>query len=299
MTTRKFWCHYIGSDGNTPKRRNIELKNLADLIPAIGDNVNCQTPIWYDEYDEKHIETFVQLSDTVAVSTIIMGIIRNTNVELMQMTDDDIKTEGQQRLARHLECHADYTPADIERETRWFTNDFVENSKQNRDRELVKVMQYKDYTDMLLNGAWIANATLRAYEEAQSPYLPVLQELRRQAMEKRKRDEEERKEAAKRREEEEARKKAEAEQKEQERLTQEAEKFKQGESIAGEDVVELCRRYGIAIHLRTVHNLQQVICNINGKHGTCQYYRTRGKRRPQLDGCYKTAGELYNYLQNH
>jgi len=299
METRKFWCHYIGSDGNTPKRRSIELKNLADLIPAIGDNVNCQTPIWYGEYDETYIETFVQLSDTVAVTTLIMGAIRKADIDLMRMTDDDIKTEGQQRLERHLECHADYTPADIERETKWFTNDFVENSKQNRDRELAKVMQYKDYTDMLLDGAWIANATLRAYEEAQSPYLPVLQELRRQAMEKRKRDEEERKEAARKAAEEAARKKAEAERQEQERLTQEAEKFKAGESISGEDVVELCRRYGIAIHLRTVHNLQQVIANINGKHGTCQYYRTRGKRRPHLDGCYKTAGELYQYLQTH
>lgn len=38
---------------------------------------------------------------------------------------------------------------------------------------------------------------------------------------------------------------------------------------------------------------------MNGKNGTCQYYRQRGKRRPQLDGCYKTARELYNYLQKH
>ena len=297
--TKKFWCHYVGSDGNTPKRRNIELKNLAELIPAISDNKNCATPLWYNEYDEKHIEMFAQLSDTVAVSTLIMGIVRMDAVDLMRMTDDDIKAEGQQRLARHLECHKDYSPADIERETKWFTNDFVDGSKQNRDRELAKVMQYKDYTSMLLNGAWIANATLRGYEEAQSPYIPVLQELRRQAMEKRKRDEEERKEERRKAAEEEARKKAEAEQKEQERLTGEAEKFKQGESISGSDVVDLCRRYNIAIHLRTVHNLQQVIFNINGKTGSCQYYRTRGKRRPQLDGCYKTAGELYKYLQTH
>lgn len=299
MTTKKFWCHYVGNDGNTPKRRNIELKNLADLIPAIGDNVNCPTPLWYDECDEKYIETFAQLSDTVAVSTIIMGTISKTSVELMRMTDDDIKAVGQQRLERHLECHTEYTPDDIKRETEWFTNDFVDGSKQNRDRELAKVMQYKDYTTMLLDGAWIANATLRGYEEAQSPYLPVLQEFRRRALEERERKEQERKEAAKKAAEEEARRKAEAEAKEQERLTQEAEKFKQGESISGCDVVDLCRRHGIDIHLRTVHNLQQVIATINGKEGHCKYYRQRGKRRPQLDGCYKTARELYNYLQAH
>ena len=298
METKKFWCHYIGSDGNTPKRRNIELKNLADLIPAIGDNKNCATPLWYDECDETHIETYVQLSDTVAVSTLIMGTIRKAAIDLMRMTDEDIKAEGQQRLARHLEYHDDYSPADIERETKWFTNDFVENSKQSRDRELAKVMQYKDYTDMLLTGSWISGATLRAYEEAQSPYLPVLQELRRQAMEKRKRDEEERKEAARKAAEEEARKKAEAERQEQERLTGEAEKFRAGESISGSDVVDLCRRYGIAIHLRTVHNLQQVVSEIDGN-GRCYYRKQSGKRAPKLDGCFETATRLRQYLETH
>ena len=115
-------------------------------------------------------------------------------------------------------------------------------------------------------------------------------------LEQREEEDRQRKEEARKQAEEEARKKAEADRQEQERLTQEAEKFKNGESIDGCDVVDLCRRYGIAIHLRTVHNLQQVIAEINGK-GSCQYYRTRGKRRPQLDGCYKTATELYNYLQ--
>ena len=77
------------------------------------------------------------------------------------------------------------------------------------------------------------------------------------------------------------------------------EKFRSGESISGEDVVELCRMCGIAIHLRTIHNLQQVIVNINGK-GSCQYYRQpKGKRKPQLDGCYETAGKLYEHLQEH
>ena len=98
--------------------------------------------------------------------------------------------------------------------------------------------------------------------------------------------------------EEEAKRKAEEERKEQERLTQEAEKFNNGEHISGSDVVDLCRRYGIKVHLRTVHNLQQVIYDINHD-GYCRYYRTRSKRRPVLDGCYKTAEELYEYLKNH
>lgn len=299
MTTKKFWCHYIGNDGNTPKRRNIELKNLGDLIPAIGDNVNCATPLWYDEYDDKHIETFAQLSDNVAVSTLVMGIISNDYIQLMQMTDDDIMAEAQRRLKGHLKFHTEYTTEQVERERKFFTTEWVENSKGNRDRAIASVVRYKDYTGMLLDGSWISGATLRAYQEAGSGVWPVLEHLRKQALAERERKEQERRDEARRHAEEEARKKAEAEAREQERLTQEAEKFKAGESIKGEDVVELCRRCNIAIHLRTVHNLQQVIADINGKNGTCQYYRQRGKRRPQLDGCYKTARELYNYLQEH
>lgn len=300
--TKKFWCHYVGGDGNTPKRRNIELTNLADKLPAIGDNVNCATPIWYD-YDEhyKIYEIYVQLSETVAVSTLIAGVINGGVMDFMLKTDADFEAERDESIKSIMANTWDssFTPekkaASCEARKRR-----CEDSKRRRDEHIAKVMQYKDYTNMLLNGSWIANATVRAYEEAQSPYLPVIQELRRQNMEKRdaeiKADKERRRKAA----EEEARKKAEAEQKEQERLTQEAEKFKNGEAIAGSDVVDLCRRYGIAIHLRTVHNLQQVIYVINGKTGTCQYYRqSKGKRRPQLDGCYKTAGELYQYLQTH
>ena len=176
--------------------------------------------------------------------------------------------------------------------------DFVENLRQNRDHYLDKLVQYKNYTDMLLDGSWISCSTVRAYEEVGSPYLPVIQHLRNVAMEERRRKEEERKEEARKREEEEARRKAEAEAREKERLTQEAEKLKKGESISGEDVVTLCRLYGIDIHLRTVHNLQQVIFDINGN-GQCRYIRQHGKRRPQLDGCYLTAAKLYKYLQSH
>lgn len=296
MTTKKFWCHYIGSDGNTPKRRSIELKNLSDLIPIIGDNTNCPTPIWYEEFD-KHVETYVQLNDKVAVSTLIDGVIYKSVVEFMLKTDADFDAECEESIERIMAAKSPYfttekKAASCERERK-----NCEERKKRRDSMLEKLMQYKDYTTMLINGAWIANATIRGYEEVLSPYLPVLQELRRQKMEERERREQERREENRRRAEEEARKKAESEAKEQERLTHEAEKFKQGESISGSDVVDLCRRHGIAIHLRTVHNLQQVVADINGKNGSCHYYRQRGKRTPTLDGCHNTARQLYNYLQ--
>ena len=302
MTTRKFWCHYIGSDGNTPKRRSIELTSITELVPSVS-NEGVKTPVWCerneDGYHQVYYKLYAQLSDKVAVN--ILGATSFEHHYLrMAMTDEQIDADQQGWLERFL---ADYPNMSEERkqENRKHALHRAAEMKEQRDRNIGILKRFQDYDNYLLTGeSWICQAAVNAYEEVQSPYLPVIQELRRQAMDERERREQERKEERRKAAEEEARKKAEAEQKEQERLTQEAEKFKQGESISGEDVVDLCRRYGIAIHLRTVHNLQQVIYVINGKTGTCQYYRqSKGKRRPQLDGCYKTAGELYQYLQTH
>lgn len=301
MTTRKFWCHYIGSDGNTPKRRNIELTDISQLLPISNEGV--KTPVWYENDDGYYI-LYAQLSDKVAV------MIRNPHAlherllkDYLLKTDEDIDREYEERMASiYSEENLKYTHMTEERiaECKAAWRKSYDDRKKYRDARFADLRRFQDYDDYLLTGSvWITIATIRAYEEVLSPYLPVLQELRRQALEQR--EEKAKAETERRRQaiEEEARKKAEAEAQEQERLTQEAEKFKQGESISGSDVVDLCRRHGIAIHLRTVHNLQQVIANINGKNGTCQYYRQRGKRIPTLDGCYKTARELYDYLQAH
>ena len=302
MNTRKFWCHYIGSDGNTPKRRNIELTDISQLLPKIS-NEGVKTPLWY-EHDGDYYILYVQLSDKVAV------MIRNSHTlhdrmleEYLLKSDEDIDREYEERMAHiYSEESLKYTHMTEERiaECKAAWRQSYDDRKKYRDARFADLRRFQDYDEYLLTGSvWISIATIRAYEEALSPYLPVLQELRRQALEQR--EKEAKAEAERRRQaiEEEARKKAEAEAQEQERLTQEAEKFKQGESISGSDVVDLCRRHGIAIHLRTVHNLQQVIANINGKNSTCQYYRQRGKRIPSLDGCYKTARQLYDYLQAH
>ena len=173
--------------------------------------------------------------------------------------------------------------------------DFVDR-EQRMDR-IKALLDYDNY--LLAGGTWITASTIKAYEEVKSPILSGLKEIRAIALERREEEDRQERERIRKEREEEERKKSEEEARERERLTQEAEKFKNGESISGSDVVDLCRRHNIAIHLRTVHNLQQVIAVINGKNGTCQYYRTKGRRRPQLDGCYKTAEELYNYLQDH
>ncbi len=299
MQTKKFWCHYIGNDGNTPKRRSIELTDIHELLPNVS-NDGAKTPLWYekkeDDYRQVYYELYAQLSDTVAVNIIHLNL-RPYAVERLLQSDEDIVSRHEKRLENFL---AEYPKLSEERKKQDRENceRQIAADKHERDRNMLRLKKLMDYSNLLLTGTiWVCSATVRAYKEAGSGYYPLLEILRNENLAEREREEQERREEDRRRAEEEARKKAEAEAREQERLTKEQEKFKSGGSIAGSDVVELCRRHNISVHLRTVHNLQQVIANINGKEGTCQYYRTRGKRRPQLDGCYKTATELYNYLQ--
>lgn len=293
---KKFWCHYIGNDGNTPRRRSIELTSLSDLLPRMSGKF--VTPLWYEEVEEStysrtyiHYFLYAQLSDKVAV--YVRHVIHPDEVKQMLRTDEEIKTLSEKVWKADLEdCTTDEERRKIlERRESW-----RKDSVDRRELAYKRLVVFSDFDTYLLTIAkWINMSVLRAYEEAQSPYLPVLQAMQKQF--KQEREEEERRQEEEERllREKEARKRAEEERKEQERLTQEAVKFKNGESIAGCDVVDLCRRYSIAIHLRTVHNLQQVIFEINGA-GSCRYYKQKG-RRPQLDGCFKTATELYNYLQ--
>lgn len=278
---KKFWCHYIGNDGNTPKRRSIELTNLADLVPAIGDNEHCATPLWYEKEVNCGVNyywLYVQLNDSVAV--YVRSNLCDNMVKTIMATDEEIEQS----------VH-DYK--DRENAER-----MIKEKKGRRDYFLSKLASAQDYTTYLLTSAkWITKSELCAYEEVQSPFLSTFQAMRKQFEAQREEEDRQCKEEARKLAEEEAKRKAEEERKEQERLTQEAEKFKNGEHISGSDVVDLCRRYGINVHLRTVHNLQQVIDKI-GPNGRCTYYKC-GKRWPVLDGCYKTAKELYNYLQNH
>lgn len=301
MTTKKFWCHYIGSDGNTPKRRNIELTDIHELLPLVS-NDGAETPLWY-EYEDGYYLLYAQLSDNVAVLIPTMHTITPRMMEeYLLKTDEEIDREYDEQMAvtyspESMRYHP-MTPEKVaECKASW--RESFDSRKKYRDKRYADLHRYQDYPNYLLDsGSWVNAATIRAFKEVGSGYYPLLEIQRSELMAQREAEAKAEREARRQRDEEEARKKAEVEAKEQERLTQEAEKFKQGESIAGEDVVTLCRRYGIAIHLRTVHNLQQVIATINGK-GSCQYYRSRGKRRPVLDGCYKTARELYDYLQNN
>jgi len=302
MTTKKFWCHYIGNDGNTPKRRSIELTDIHDILPNVS-NEGARTPLWAerveDEYNQIYFNLYAQLSDTVAVR-IIGGYLSSQMVARLSETDEEIEARERERKETDL---ADYPKMSEERkaELSEHYDRMIEETKRERDRNLALIVVMQDYDSLLLSGsrrAWIANATLRAYEESGSPILSRLKELRAIAMKEREREQAERRDAERKRKEEAEHKRKEEAKREQERLTREEENFRNGKSISGCDVVDLCRRHGIYIHLRTVHNLQQVIHSINGKNGSCEYRRARGKRRPSLDGCFKTARTLYRYLED-
>lgn len=288
--TKKFWCHYIGSDGNTPKRRSIELADLGSLIPCVGDTQHCATPLWCETTADYYI-IYAQLSDKVVV-LINRASLWKKAVEQINQTDEEIDAYWQARLKDENDW------VDGKR-----AEEYAKNDKEERNRRKVKVVsmvqRLRDYDSYLLTSAtWITNSTIRAYAEAQSPILSTLQVLRKAFVAKREDEERKRNEAVRKQREEEKRKEAEEKAKEYERITKEAERFKAGESIFGYDVVELCRRFGIKVHLRTVHNLQQVISSINGRNGRCTYHRGPG-REPVLDGCYITAKKLYDYLQTN
>lgn len=287
--TKKFWCHYVGSDGNTPKRRSIELTNLESLVPCVGDTQHCLTPLWYEKIGEYYY-IYAQLSDNVA-TRIVDTAFHESYVKLFNRTDSEIDA---------------YWKAREEDDEDWVGGGeatvYAKRDKEERDkykaRFLEKILPLRDYDAYLLTSAsWITNSTLRAYEEVGSPILSTLQALRKMFVALREEEDRKNEERKRKLHEEEKRKEAEKKAKEYDRLTKEAERFKDGGSISGCDVVELCRRYDLGVHLRTVHNLQCVIVSINGN-GTCSYYRSKG-RKPVLDGCYIAASKLYDYLRKN
>lgn len=298
--TKKIWCHYIGNDGNTPKRRSIELTPITELLPRMKD-CKAVTPLWCEEIKDmpnatySYYQIYAQLTDKVAVCT--EQHLNSNLVDTMLKSDDELTVDSFKYYERDIKCaKTDEERATVEqRRTRW-----LQSTIKDREEYYARLGWLADFTTYLLSKArWITKAMLRAYEEIDSPLLSTLQALR-QAFERQR--EEERKELHERwrkQQEEDVRKHNEEVEKEQQRLTAEAQNFKDGKGISGEDVVSLCRRYGISVHLRTVHNLQHVVTDINAKEGKCKYRYEHGKRKPTLDGCFKTACELYDYLQEH
>lgn len=225
MQTKKFWCHYIGNDGNTPKRRSIELTDIHELLPNVS-NDGAKTPLWYekkeDDYRQVYYELYAQLSDTVAVNIIHMNL-RPYAVERLLQSDEDIVSRHEKRLENFL---AEYPKLSEERKKQDRENceHQIAADKHERDRNMIRLKALLDYSNLLLTGTiWVCSATVRAYKEAGSGYYPLLEILRNENLAEREREEQERREEDRRRAEEEARKKAEeraAEDRKLQRLTE-------------------------------------------------------------------------------
>lgn len=274
---KKFWCHYIGSDGKTTRRRSMELTKLTIQGATLwADFEPC-------DYNSGYYHLYYQLSDNVVVTC--NKCITVTDWEEMNKTDQQFLEEMEERRKNNPSC---WNEKDVEM--------CISSSIKSRDLYIARFKRLADFTDFLLNeDRWVMLPQLAAYKEVNHPQYNALLEKRKACEEIRRQREADLEEEERKRKEEEERKAKEEAEKELARLNEEEAKFKNGESIAGDDVVTLCKRHGISIHLRTIHNLQQVIYDINGK-GNCHYYKQRGKRMPVLDGCYKAAEELYKKL---
>ena len=256
--TKKFWCHYIGRD-DKPKRNNQELFNLTELFHDIN-NTDCKTPLWYEISGEYYL-LYAQLSDKVAVLTR-EGSLYGRHLERLLKTDEQIEADCQ--------------------DERW-----ANSEKHFRDYWLNIIKQRQNYCDLLLEGhTWIDAATIRAFEEVQSPFLPVFCELRRQALadreaEYRKELEEHRKKA-----DEEARKKAEAQAKDDAKIQKLVElgllpdnltKMQRGQVLAA---LEERGRYEVAGNQKVCCTVYELIT----EHGfnRMSHYQERYKRDGEL-----------------
>ena len=211
MTTKKFWCHYIGSDGNTPKRRNIELTDIHDLLPIVS-NDGAETPLWYErEYD--YYILYAQLSDKVAVMIPTMHTITQRMMEeYLLKTDEEIDRDYDEQMAvtyspESMRYHP-MTPEKVaECKASW--RESFDHIKQYRDERYAELRRYQDYANYLLEGRWVNAATIRAFQEVGSGYYPLLEIQRNELLAEREAEAKAEMEARRKEREAEERKKAE------------------------------------------------------------------------------------------
>lgn len=211
MATKKFWCHYIGSDGNTPKRRNIELTDIHDLLPLVS-NEGAETPLWYEREDDYYI-LYAQLSDKVAVMIPTMHTISTRMMEeYLLKTDEEIDREYDEQMAVTYSPESmRYHPMTQEKvaqcKASW--RESFDHIKQYRDERYAELRLMQDYANYLLEGRWVNAATILAFKEVGSGYYPLLEIQRSELMAQREAEAKAEQEARRKEREAEERKKAE------------------------------------------------------------------------------------------
>ena len=253
---RKFRCHYINGDDRAVCRL-MELERLHH--PTLSDaGVTAWMEHDTDCSGERVGLIFVQLTDTVCYRPNGTGCYGDM-VEYMNGTG-----------TYYSEAQKDVIRENVER--------------------LLRMVAATPAA--LLAGARYPNmAVIAAYQDAgMKDVAAKLFDVRAQIVAQQQEEEERR-----RREEEEEERRREEEKKEElaRQIAEEENSLRMHGTITGWGVVQLCDREGINIHLRTRHNLLDVV---NRFDGTRAYYKPSGKRKPCLDGCFATLDALKEKL---
>ena len=254
---RKFRLYYINHSDKAVSR-------VVELIKA--DVEGSPLPVWIecreDDYGRKYGRTCYQLTDSICFRANT-GYISEEYIS--PLTGGELSDWHKEHI------------------------DMFNNDMSNIKAEIIATPAAQ------LNGTmWPNLAVVNAYTAAgmatEAAYLIVARErITKEREERRKTQEEE----ARRREEE--RRRQEAEEKAR-RIAEAIKKFMEKGEITGEDVVLLCDEEGIRINPRTRHNLLEVVTYFENN-GNRAHYKTYGKRKPSLDGCFTVADSLYQLLK--
>ena len=242
---RKFRCYYVNGDDKAVSRV-IELERLNHpTLTEAGVRAWMERDV--DCYNQRYGIVYIQLTDKICYQPI-RTVCDATTLDIM----DGQTVEG------------------------WYDG-YAEDCEKNLNKMFTTIAAIPEAQ---LNGEYYPNkAVIEAYwaadkceEAAQLNAHRNAIVAQREAEEKRRRQEaEERERKAK---EEEAAEIA-------RQIAEEEESLRTKGHISGWGVVQLCDREGINIHLRTRHNLLEVVTYFEGG---AAHYRYYGKRKPNLDG---------------
>lgn len=82
----------------------------------------------------------------------------------------------------------------------------------------------------------------------------------------------------------------------QQELDEGKQKFLNGEYIPANMFLEITKRDGFEIHIRTKGTLNRHVCGLN-KSGSIRFYKKRGCRTPDFSGCHKSIAAYLTFLE--
>lgn len=256
---RKFRCHYINSSDNAVSRV-LELERISH--PALAEaGVKAWMERDTDCYNQRYGFLYIQLTDSICYRPNCTGCFANI-LDYMDGTEHNYSDEYREAVKSETERFLKHVAA---------------------------IPAAQRMGDCYPNMAVIAaHRAAGMYSEAD-----ILTAHRNRIRAEQEAEEQHRKEAA-----------AEAERKRKEEETaetarqvaEEEESLRTKGRITGWGVVQLCDREGIAIHLRTRHNLLEVVNYFYNNGDSACYKQMQGRRKPSLEGCFNTLDMLKKKL---